>query len=138
MPDIVERELQEISKNRGIILNQRFFVTSVGLATSNNHFIFPLADDVMQNLISAGIPQHLEKFHIDSILHPYQDDDDAKEPIVLSIDDLNFGFIIWLVTSGVSVAAFIFEILTVNSFNLCKFYFGLILFIKLLLKVMKP
>lgn len=135
MPDIVERQLYEAFNIKGIILNQRYFVTNVGLATSNNHFIFHLADDVMQNLISAGIAQYLEKFYTD-LDYPRYQEENGKEPVVLSIDDLNFGFVIWLVASGVSVMAFICEILHNCKVFLSNFL-GLILFLKLLTHVMK-
>lgn len=143
MPDIIQRQLYDVFKIRGIILKQRFFVTNVGLSLTSNHFMYPLANDVMRNLISGGIAQYLEKYHTD-LVYPYYYEEEAKEPIVLNIEDLSFGFVIWLVTSGISFVIFIYEILSVryskglNSCQACLGHFvGLISFLKILIYIMK-
>lgn len=55
---------------------------------------------------------------------------------MLSIDDLNFGFIVWLIACGVSIIGFVAEILVkilnVNGNILLRKVIGILLFVRLL------
>jgi hypothetical protein len=63
----------------------------------------------MQRLIPMGIAQYMLEFH--TWMHFRTDiNKPSNEPNVLTIDDLDFGFQIWLGTCGISVIAFIVEI----------------------------
>jgi hypothetical protein len=78
------------------------------LCVQKNNFFSSLSHKVMNQLISGGIPQHLidyfTKFDMRPLLQP------IKEPKIFGIEDLMFGFIIWLVACGISITVFIIEL----------------------------
>jgi hypothetical protein len=113
-------------------MKQSFLTSPLGVRFPRNHFLYKKYDEVMQRLLSAGIPRKLwnEFDHIKPV------EKDKSEPKVLNVDDLSFGFIIWLFACGISSSIFISEIIfyvckKLATRNLRKVV-GLILFFKLL------
>jgi hypothetical protein len=95
------------------ILNERFIGTTVSIGIGRNNFLFHLVDGILSRLISVGIPQHLKKFHTEVILRiksrmaPIRDG--VKDSFTL--EDLDYGFVIWLIASAISIFVFFFELL---------------------------
>lgn len=80
------------------------------IVTDANSFLHKVFVQIMDKLIPAGIPQHLYNYHESMMFKPYEPDN-SKKPKVLSIDDLFFGFILWICACGISSFAFFMEIL---------------------------
>lgn len=95
-----------------------------------NSFLFPLLDDTISKLISTGMAQKIffnfgerKDFH-----------EPPKEPKILMIEDLFFGFLIWKICCGISITIFLGEILNEKVF---KEFLGLILLLMLIRKRIK-
>ncbi|CAG9810552.1 unnamed protein product [Chironomus riparius] len=67
----------------------------LALFTHRNSFIYELLNEVLDKTISTGIPQYIMKFHDSAIYKKYEPIVDNR-PKVLTLDDLSFGFILWL------------------------------------------
>lgn len=90
-----------------VMKNEKYqtFLTNTGTMYMNhmNHFV----NEVFAKLIESGIPQHFNQRVFNLFPHPQE----LIEPKVFTVDDLWFGFLIWLIACGVSTAAFIMEII---------------------------
>jgi len=80
------------------------------LATPRNSFIYDVLNEVLEKLVPAGIPQHLDMFHTEMLFKAYKPFVD-KSPKVLKITDLSFGFVLWLCACGFSASSFLCEML---------------------------
>lgn len=93
-------------------LKEKLISTTTGIATVRDSFMYPLMEEVVQRLYSAGIPQQREKLHI--FFNVRREVQPEKEiPLGLksfSTEDLSYGFEIWLIASGISVLVFMAEI----------------------------
>lgn len=101
------------------------------LGMVRNSFLYPIFDQIMRNLIPSGIPQYLPKLH-SRLLFGYFKEIESKIPKVLVLDDLEFGFIMWLIACGISIAAFLSEILKDQIIKAAKRYAGLIVLLTLI------
>lgn len=118
----------------GIELPEKLFTFPLGIVFKRNSFILSLAKEVTRKFNSFGINKHLWKEEYNEKIY-------LKLPQVLSVDDLNFGFVIWLTAAGISCLAFFVEVLYAwmrfNAIGLTKSTVGLILFLRLLWMRMK-
>jgi hypothetical protein len=78
------------------------------LTTPRNSFIYDVLNEVLEKLVPAGIPQYLDRFHIESLFKNYNPFIDSS-PKVLKVADLSFGFVLWLTACGVSTCGFLAE-----------------------------
>lgn len=92
------------------ILKEHLIAPPEGICVYRNNFASHLNTKVMNALITAGIPQYWYKFVVEFELR--SPPEPPRMPKVFSIDDLKYGFIIWLVAISVSVAAFLLEFST--------------------------
>ncbi|KAG5672231.1 hypothetical protein PVAND_002373 [Polypedilum vanderplanki] len=101
----------ELEKNIKIaILEEKFCTQSfVFSLPSNNFFLEPL-DHLMKQLIPTGIPQHSFAYHKFMMLIRKKLKF-KKEPQVLTVGSLSFGFIIWLIILSTSFIALFGEII---------------------------
>jgi hypothetical protein len=96
----------EFTPNR---LPENLLSSPMGFAFVPNNFLFPLFDEVIQRFNSAGILQWTIQLYNKRFYKPYQEP--LREPQVFSIEDLSFGFFIWLAALGVSSMVFASELL---------------------------
>ena len=91
-------------------LNHHFSANVKGVATFRNAHSYWLIEDTMRILIQAGIPQYIKKF---IILFCFKEtrEVEVKIPKVFSINDLEFGFVVWLVACSVAIAGFLCELM---------------------------
>lgn len=148
---IFENEIQNasaklavfISENReykGVQLKETLFSDNVGLVMPPNQYLYWLIEETLQKIIPTGIPQHIKNFHLE-VCYPPKDVEEVG-PQVLTIDDLNYGFVIWIVAIFITLIAFFFEFLmdriVIKILNGVKKYlrkvFGLILVVTWLTK----
>lgn len=117
------------------VLPEVLFTTTVSLDFFSNCYMIQLFDKALQSMISGGIPQWKIKFYAEYFWLTYVEP--PPEPQVLSIDDLNFGFVIWLVALGLSSLSFLCEILCEilkKSLKVLKDFLNLITFLVILRK----
>lgn len=117
------------------ILREGINYDSVSICTDRNHIFTPSFVKITNSLISGGIIQHwfnyLLNFEFKGLIEP------PKEPKVFEVEDLKFGFIVWLAACAISLAAFLVEIFYVwTKREIIKFvrrYSGLIFLMKFFL-----
>lgn len=100
--------------------------TPQSVCVSPNNFFNELNREIMNKLISGGIPQYLLKYFFDFIIRPRPEQKEG--PKVFGMEDLKFGFVIWLMCCFFSTIVFTVE---VALFNLRK-YAGLISLVRTL------
>jgi hypothetical protein len=89
------------------------------MALTKNHFFYFLLDKIVQDLSSTGI---MQKFRRD-VYSPDKVSLDRKKPKVLSTQDLEFGFVLWLIALIIPTSSFALEFLSYFFFRKIKFYF---------------
>jgi hypothetical protein len=107
--------LYQVSKfgyKRRDILKERLLATPAGFMFLKNHFMFHLIDENISKLVSSGIIDHLFEQIKGNCSTPFIEDE--WEPYVFVLNDLLFGFYIWLVACGFC--------LTVMTLELSWFY----------------
>lgn len=103
------------------------------ICTYRNNFFAALNQQVSNAILTAGIPQYLfeylTKYEMKPLMGP------PKEPKVFDVEDLEFGFVIWLVACLLSTIVFFFEIphkqLAIKLRRCIRRYVGLLMFWKL-------
>ena len=97
-------------------------------------FLEPLLGEVMERIVTAGIPQYFDKFYTDSFLRKYEEINE-NSPKVLTLDDLFFGFSLWLSACGISIVGFLLEILIHSVDQKLRLCIGLVLILDFINKV---
>jgi hypothetical protein len=78
------------------------------LMTLKNSFIYDTISQIMHKLVPAGIPQYLIKYHEFNMFKVFV-------PVTLSslrvlgLQDLEYGFVLWLGACGISTFGFLLE-----------------------------
>ena len=109
---------------------ETILVRRFGTSCYKNNFMFYLTEEVTQILVQAGIPQYLREYVADFYFPLRQE---VIEPQVFAIEDLEFGFEIWLVACAVSIVVFIVELLYPKIKLLIQNIFG----VRALISVLK-
>jgi hypothetical protein len=108
-------------------------VISFSLGLHKNCILYDLLRDVMEKIIPAGIPQHFWKqeqvIKFKSGLKSGQIVDKRK---VLSLYNLEYGFVMWMVACGISTVVFFVEFLGPKFKKFVRASVGLFYFLKLL------
>jgi hypothetical protein len=132
--DTVCRYLFRNQKEFPNVMKETFTTDFLGLSLYKNNFISYTTIKTLKRLIEAGIPQRSYKFLLVDLLDPQIPPED-KSPKVFSLDDLSFGFIIWLYTCAVAGCVFVAELVFYFFFSvvlLAQRLIGLFYFIILL------
>ena len=109
MPQDTTASLMKLCKCQPKILKQTLLTYQNGVSMLRNHFLFEATEEVVQRLIPMGIIQHSFELHTWISLRPVIEVEE-NEPKVLTIDDLEFGFVIYLATCGLSIFGFFCEV----------------------------
>ena len=108
VPNTAATEYDFECRSSGHQLDQTLYSTHIGYAVYRNNFIFDLLQNVTQQLIPAGIPQHLAKLYQWIIFKTHQEIV-YKSPSVLTLEDLRTGFLLWIVACCITIVVFVFE-----------------------------
>lgn len=122
--------IKAFKKNFPKIIEEEIDIDLEGICLGRNNFGFPMLKSLFPKLVEAGIPQYFNSYFKDFELKPLLDD--PAEPFVFSIEDLRFGFIVWLVACGVSSVVFMIEVswkFKNNSVRSFRDYIGIIWFL---------
>ena len=103
------KAIKSLQTNVPKLLKESVALGSFAACTFSNNFIFRLMDSTMSRIFEAGIPQYQFSYLMDFELKPLLDE--PKGPSIFSISDLEFGFVTWLIACGISIGAFIAELL---------------------------
>jgi hypothetical protein len=95
-------------RTKPIVLGELIMRIPSGFQFNTNFILSLVFDEIVKQLIPTGIVQ---KFHNDyyEFVHKQRFDYDQKEPKILQINDLSFGFVLWLGACGLSLSAFLCE-----------------------------
>ncbi|CAG9810472.1 unnamed protein product [Chironomus riparius] len=85
----------------------------ITLFTTHRSIIHKHLSATLDKVIPAGIPQYLFDYY-KSLLFKKFDRIEDKSPKVLAVDDLGFGFVLWLCACGISVVGFLLELMTLR------------------------
>lgn len=80
-----------------------------GVCTARNNFATKVTDKVMTYLFQGGISQYLFDYLLNFEFKKLLDEETG--PKVLSVNDLEFGFITWLIACAACICGFMLEIL---------------------------
>jgi hypothetical protein len=91
------------------LLKEGLFMEWIGMKFKRNSEYFEIFDEKLQQLVTAGIIDHLisfrkEMLNLKRYAHLYRD-----EPQVLTMKNLEAGFVIWLISVSIAVCVFICE-----------------------------
>lgn len=119
----------------GFMMKDRLYSTTGGVSLIANNFFLRLLEKGMRNLIPSGIPQHSMEYH--SAYWIRRLGNFKKNPQVLKIEDLSFGFLIWIGSCGISVAVFMLETINVQLrkfLQLARGLLGVLISLKLFIR----
>jgi hypothetical protein len=89
-------------------LDDRLFACNIGIAFQHSAFYFRMIKDTVDKLTDTGVVRHLIKTRV-LIRRKYPQDE--PEPKVFDVDDLLFGFNIFLGFCGICVIVFCVEVI---------------------------
>lgn len=107
-------------KNSPRMMTTKFYTCLFGVGVMKNNFIYKVTDEAMSKLVKYGIPQYFLKYIREVVLRELPQDE--KTPRKFSLDDLEFGFIIYLSCCAISFAAFLIEIFYWCVSSMWSFY----------------
>lgn len=110
--------------------------TLTALTTPRNSFIYGILNEILRQLVPAGIPQHLEELHTELLFKAFKPFVD-KSPMTLKIADLSFGFIFWLCACGISTFGFLTELISFRFWKHMSDFIGLLTLLTILIWKMK-
>lgn len=114
--------------------NEKYKV-SCGYQLPKYNFIFQPLNELLKKMIPSGIPQHLYEYVKWFIARPA--DKEVEDPRrVLSMFDLEFGFVLFLIAIAASFIVFLWEVLSFNlkikMKKIVSDFIGLLQFLKIL------
>lgn len=95
------------SLNWTVLPNFVFQILPMSFATTANNFFFHILDKTTRQLTDAGIIQRM----LFNSFGPKYVKRTKTRPVVLKVNDLSFGFVIFLVSLAVSLAVFLCELM---------------------------
>jgi hypothetical protein len=94
------------------ILKESINFAPFAICTRKDHFFAHMSNKISNGLISGGIIQYWYSYLLDFEAKPLQSE--PMGPKVFEVEDLKFGFFVWLSACAISLAAFVVEILCKN------------------------
>jgi hypothetical protein len=94
------------------ILEEVMYESALGVFMPLNHYLFSFIENAAQRFVEAGIIQWWYEFSKFVEYHGSFVDPEVKEPHVLTLRVLSFGFIIWLIACGFAFVVFLCEVIT--------------------------
>lgn len=127
-PKTSKKDLDMNLNSPGLELKEILFKSQSSLMFVNNLFLFDLIQDVIENLVETGTLQHLKELNSWYDYFTRLKSIAPRGPQVLSMMDLDYGFIIWLVACGLCVCILFGEFfIKFLNYYVSKFYFLVVL-----------
>jgi hypothetical protein len=125
------RQMNTTFKNSLAIMKGEMLTKMVFLLITRRNIFVRQYDQVMERLVPAGIPQYLNNLGY-SFVFPRLDQEESDNRRILSLSDLEYGFVIWLTLFPIPIIAFICELCSLKLKKLGGKFVGLIEFLLLL------
>ncbi|KAG5672996.1 hypothetical protein PVAND_003077 [Polypedilum vanderplanki] len=119
-----------VEDSLALMKNEKITKPTAYKALSNNIFLLHL-NYFLDQLIPTGIVNHLLDYGMWYLNRP-RDPEIIDPRKILSMNDLEFGFVIWLMACFLSFLAFLYEIISLNFKRKFKMLIGLIDFLRVL------
>lgn len=91
------------------LLSERFYLGMSGMIFPRNHRFFEMFDKKFQQLVTAGIIDHMNKPYFEYTSWNYYKHKYPVGPKVLTMEHLEAGFKVWLVSLSFAFGAFFIE-----------------------------
>lgn len=111
-----------------VLKNFKFVDGSMNLGIARNSILYESLNEILEKLGPSGIFQHLINYD-PSVDYPIFDSAIEKPPRILTLDDLSFGFVLWLVACCISIVGFAVEVTEYNLRILIKNMVGIGIFL---------
>jgi hypothetical protein len=130
--NMIYRSFCKISSTRLIPLD---FYNNIPYSISfyKNSIMHDLLHDVLEKTIPAGIPQYFYKYEQEDRyrISGHKNEEILESRRILSLNDLEYGFVLWAIACGISTTVFIIEYLG-PKFMKVRDSVGIIYFMRLL------
>ncbi|KAG5670623.1 hypothetical protein PVAND_000871 [Polypedilum vanderplanki] len=127
----IHSQLNATLKNSLPIMKNERGVTYSAFTMFKNHMLLEHLNYFLNQLIPSGIPKFLSDYNIWYLYRPYdQEIKDSRK--ILSLYDLEFGYVLWLFACFVSFVAFLCELCVFYGSKLIIIIVGIFEFLKLL------
>lgn len=94
------------------LLKQVFMTIPNAMWLHKNSYMLEALEETLQLIIPMGIPQYWMKYQQWMFTERYQfDNENESEPQILTLPDLSFGFIIWLISCSIAIFGFFSELI---------------------------
>lgn len=100
--------LRAILKSAPKLIKQEIYSYMYGVGVFKHNFMYGLTNEVMEKLIQTGIHQYFCKYLME---YYFYDRVQIKMPKVFTVDDLRFGFVVWIIAVGIAIAVFVCELM---------------------------
>jgi hypothetical protein len=108
--ELIHSQLNATFKKSHAIMKGSKLTIEIVILMSRNHFILDPLNHVISRFTPAGIPKYLADYGRWYYYRPLPEEDtDTRR--VLSLDDLDFGFVLFLAAAGFSLLVFFGELL---------------------------
>jgi len=107
--------LLEVFPKSFVVLKEDLYSYMTGYVTERNHFLYELADETIQKLVTGGVLEHgFNIFNYADILayKVFHHLDYVKESNVLTLEDFSYGFTLWIIACLICILAFLMELTT--------------------------
>ncbi|KAG5667753.1 hypothetical protein PVAND_015723 [Polypedilum vanderplanki] len=127
-------------KNSLTIMDNEKITLGISHIMGSNNMLIEAINYIISRFISNGISNHLIEFGSWDLWRPF--DIETEDPRkILSLDDLEFGFVLWIFSLSFPIICFLYEIFSYLTAKLLRnvqdFLFTLVLFLFLIMKLRK-
>ncbi|CAG9810963.1 unnamed protein product [Chironomus riparius] len=98
--------------------NYSIYVSQSGFGFAPNNFFYRIIDETVERLVSGGIMNRM----VDMCLPLMRSQLMPKTAFVLKVENLEFGFVIWMGCCGLCVACFLSESIIWNVWKFMRYY----------------
>jgi hypothetical protein len=105
-------------KTRLKLLDQRIYTQHLGLVFDHHHFLHPLFDKNILRLVDGGIISYWD-LNL-RVRYNYDWKPPDSEPVILTLDHLSVGFLVWVIALVISSVGFLGEIVFYWSPKMCS------------------
>lgn len=113
-----------------LVLDEELYGDQCLLSLVDKYHLSHLIAKNVERLVSFGILQHRFDYHKWLLLERWEQDIDG-DPQVLTVDSLEFGFVIWLSACGICCLQFSVELISLTMRRYLRTLIGLVLFLQL-------
>lgn len=117
-------------------LNMDLAILVKGIGVWRHNHAYWLMEETMRKIVPAGIPQFVRN-RVFEFLFKETREENTKIPQVLTVNDLKFGFVTWLITCLIAVIAFVVELIWFYGIKGLRITLGLICFLRNLKSYMR-